>query len=120
MKTRDLQRLVSKWQKKLNLPEWKIKSQFVKWNEINSEPGKDTLIAGDLNWFLPRLTASMRVVPKDDRPSHALGTIEMYNEEYTIVHELVHLILVNGTWQNSNDLECAVNRITVALLGGKK
>lgn len=120
MRIRDLRGLVSKWQKKLNLPEWSIESQFVRWNEINNDPGKENFIAGDLNWFLPKLVASMRVVPKCDRPQNMLGTVEMYNEEYTVVHELVHLILASTTWQNANDLECAVNRITIALLGGRK
>jgi hypothetical protein len=102
---RQLQRLVKLWQKRLNLLDWTITAVFTSLNE-DENAAKETL--GTVFWDSDERIAEISVDPI------------CAEVEYTLVHELVHVVNSGHTDYEGYDVneERATNTIARALVIG--
>lgn len=77
----ELQALLSDWQVRLRLQDWKLEARFGRYHDLGS--GR----AGTIEWNLERRGARIKVLlPEDEEP----GGMEV-SPEHVIVHELLHI-----------------------------
>jgi len=110
MAERHLAASLARWQRRLQLDDWKISVTLAKPNQLR----RGTL--GNIHWDAPTKTAEVRVLPasKYAMPYHAA----IRDMEFTLVHELVHLELASLPRSDASrsDEEHAVNHMAEALL----
>lgn len=103
-----------KWQKRLNLDDWKISVLVVHPTDLKPR----TL--GNIHWDSERKTAVIRVLDPADYKLKARAMLD--DMEFTVVHELIHLELspvlspLQRTEANRMEEEHAVNHMAQALL----
>ena len=103
-----------KWQKKLNLEDWKVSVLVVR----NSDLKPKTL--GNIHWDGDKKTAVIRVLDPADYKLEGEAMLE--DMEFTVVHELIHLELapvlspLQRNDANRMEEEHAVNHMAQALL----
>lgn len=104
----------AKWQKRLNLSDWKISVLVVRSNDLKPR----TL--GNIHWDTERKSAVIRVL---DPADYKLRDRAMLDDmEFTVVHELIHLELspvlspLQRNDANRMEEEHAVNHMAQALL----
>ena len=105
----DLNLWLGYWQSIMQLGEWDIDAQLVRATELES----GTL--GNINWDKAKRKATIHALSPEDYKLSAKETRE--DIEYTIVHELAHLILSGLTRLNDERKieEDAVNRMADSL-----
>jgi hypothetical protein len=98
------------WQQQLNVADWKISIVMSHPSDLKPE----TL--GNIHWDVDKKTAVIRV---QDAADYQLACPDMLADmEFTVVHELVHLVLSSlpRSEASRSKEEHAVNQITDALL----
>ena len=105
---------LSRWQKRLNLEDWKISVAVVRASDLKPK----TL--GNIHWDSDKKTAIIRVL---DPADYQMPLPEMLRDmEFTVVHELIHLELspvlstVSRNDASRREEEHAVNHMADALL----
>ena len=103
-----------RWQKRLNLEDWKISVEVVRASELKAR----TL--GNIHWDSDKKTAVIHVL--DPADYHMAFADVLQDIEFTVVHELIHLELspvlapLQRNDANRREEEHAVNHMTEALL----
>ena len=102
------------WQKRLNLPEWKISVVVSHSSELRPKT------VGNIHWDREKKTAVIRVL---DPADYNVQLVPMLRDiEFTVVHELIHLEMVpvfsdlQRTDANRLEEEYAVNHMADALI----
>jgi hypothetical protein len=98
------------WQQQLNVADWKISIVMSHPSDLKAE----TL--GNIHWDADKKTAVIRV---QDEADYELACPDMLADmEFTVVHELVHLVLSSlpRSEASRSKEEHAVNQLTDALL----
>ena len=98
------------WQERLKLADWKISIRMVRSDQLR----RGTL--GSIRWDATTKAATIRVLhPTEYQASYDSTLRDM---EFTIVHELIHLVLSSlpRSEASRSDEEHAVNRMAEALL----
>jgi hypothetical protein len=112
--TTQLEQICRRWQQRLGLQDWDIDVEFVRPGEMDGDNHQ-----GEIEWHVQKRTAVMRVM---DPVCYPRNRRRDYNVEETIVHELLHLVLVHWPVDRSRDPvmntlhEQAVEQLTRALV----
>jgi hypothetical protein len=109
--------LCREWQERLRLQDWDIEILYVPSHEI-----ADGHRGAQIQWFAEKRFAKIKVLdPAGYRPDNFVD----YDEELSVVHELVHLHLI-GAWPEGTLAdpieaeEVAVHRLSEALVKLKR
>ena len=94
---RDVEKWISKWQKKLDLPGWKIAGRVAKASEMRAD------VLGQSDWNVDTKTATVLVLAGDEYDRYSNDVY--YDQELTVVHELVHIRLSAVSPRAEKDVE---------------
>ena len=98
------------WQQRLHLQDWKVTVLIVHPTELRPHT------MGNIHWEKDKKTAVIRVLDASDYRAPFQATLN--DMEFTVVHELIHLELVDlpRSEATHSDEENAINRLATALL----
>lgn len=98
------------WQNLLRLGDWKITAYFVPQVELGEGISASMTADSHTHKALIRL-----MNPKDEPQLRSAPTFQ-YDPEHSLLHELVHIRLLEAEFERLNDEEFAVNAIADALV----
>jgi hypothetical protein len=120
MKLKQAQKLLTEWQKRLRLQDWRIHLRFARQAQMS-----ESQVTGNCRVFNPSKMAWITLLEKVDHyPYTDLLTNEVgkVDTEHDIVHELLHITL--DKWPHdkghaNDDVEVAIETIADALMALK-
>jgi hypothetical protein len=120
MKLKQAQKLLTEWQKRLRLQDWRIHLGFARQAQMS-----DTQVTGNCRVFNPSKMAWITLLqpvdhyPYTDLITNKVGTVDT---EHDLIHELLHITL--DKWPHdkghaNDDVEVAIETIADALMALK-
>lgn len=117
MDQQQLEAVMSEWQKRLRLQDWRLKIRMSRARDMSFQPA-----AAEIRWDKFMKTATISITDPLDWDENMHGPRDI---EQDIIHELIHLLYLpfDDTKPNTPEwvaLEQSINMLTDALIGLKR
>jgi hypothetical protein len=101
--------LVRLWQRRLRLQDWEIHVQIIPWHKLSSRSH-----GAEMEFWRPPKRAMLKLLERGHYPT---SSFDLADDEYSIVHELIHLHLAVWRYDSEKDEQAsdAEEAVVVAL-----